>query len=73
VFGVTIWGVFPSREDENGGAEEVRGGGVGSDDGVPHRSAHAFLDVFSICHFRALLGVWGVATVGGDDDVFWIE
>jgi hypothetical protein len=45
--------VFPSGEDEDGGAEGVEGGGVGACNCVFHGAVHAFVVVF---------WVWDVGT-----------
>jgi hypothetical protein len=51
--------VFPSGEDEDGGAGGVRGCGVGVDR-VVHGASHAFVIVFRVSDARAVPCVWCV-------------
>jgi hypothetical protein len=55
---VAVWCVFPSWENEDGGAEVVGSGGVGACDGVFHGAAHACVVVFRVSDVSVVPSVW---------------
>jgi hypothetical protein len=60
----------PSGGDEECGAGEMSGSGVGAGDGVFHSPSHAFVVIFRVGDVGAVPCVRDIAPAGGEDDVF---
>jgi hypothetical protein len=65
--------VFPSDEDEDGGAGGVGRGGVGACECVLHNASYAIVVVFRVCDIGTMPCVMDVTTGGRKDNVFGAE